>query len=55
MNNILAAASAVHQLPVPWWWVYYTSLGRFVAFITVIMALLALARLRPARRGAPQP
>lgn len=30
----------------PWWWGYYSWLGRSVAVITVTMALLALARLR---------
>ena len=43
---------ATHHLIVPvnhatqWWWPLYTWLGRFVALITVTMALLALARLR---------
>jgi len=38
-----------------WWWGYYTWLGRFVAAITVTMALLALTRLRrPARRKGPR-
>lgn len=34
----------------PWWWPFYTWLGRFVAAITITMALLALARLRPPPR-----